>query len=389
MSYNDDPINVRGVGSLLNQSMARPGASFVDLEENIIKREKKHHSGERKKEDKPADKFDRDLMELSTLYGINLTPNTKREDNIKREEPQRPFKQSRRAKSESSESSSESSESESSEYTSSYSGTETSGSSSYTGSSSYSESDSGSSYTTESSRRSHRRHRRGRDNYGYNNYGYNSSIPPPPPFGWQNSGGGGGNLDHMRQQQLVSAISDGPNFMLERERHAELRSSILDKIESMRQALEEEGIDCSKVDIVTSEDSDEKIEAVYRTLNSKTDRQRYCSLAEELVLAGVGGLESIFDGKRIYFGRYRPDLTDWSITVQAKLRRVRPETAMMVGAIMRDYNVSPMWRIAMELVPSAISHMRLRARRDDKSGLYNDVELSKALNEIRGSSSDD
>ena len=188
-----------------------------------------------------------------------------------------------------------------------------------------------------------------------------------------------------RQQQLVSALGDGPSFTLERERYADVLSAKLEKIEIMRQSLEEEGIDCSKIPVVTSEDSDEKIEATYRTLSHKMDKQRYCSLAEELVLAGVNGLESIFDGQRVYFGKYRPDLTNWNITVQSKLRRVRPETAMTVGDIMRDYNISPMMRIAMELIPSAISHMRLRAKQDDKSGLYHDLEMSKAINEIRGS----
>lgn len=393
--YSQDPINIKGIGALLNPQMSKAGASFIDLEDEIIgshTNHKKNREEVRKPMD-PNDKFSLDLENLSNSFGLNLSTKVdmteknksrrddsrrddSRRDDYRREESRREESNNRRRhrrppSESSSESSSEYSESSGSDsYDSSESG---SGSSDYSSESgSYDDSSDYSSSSGSYDSRRRKRHSR-------------SSIPQPPPFGYGYNQGYGQQYGSAHPNALISSLDSGPNFTLERERYAELRSAKLEKIESMRQALDEEGIDCSKIDVVTSEDSDEKIEATYRTISSKMDRQRYCSLAEELVLAGVGGLESFFDGKRVYFGKYRPDLTDWNITVQAKLRRVRPETAMLVGQIMRDYNISPIWRILMELVPSAISHIRLKAKQNDSDGLYADADMAKAINEIHSS----
>jgi len=358
MNYEQNLMNIKGVGSLLNPSMTKPGASFVDIEEEMTKKSKIQKP---RRDVNPVDNFDKELEELSKSFNIDLSSKPRAADKKKKYE-----------ESVLSESimSSTVIDDDDDEYDDDEEDEEED------------EEEEEDDYTETESRRSrrsrhhrHDRHRSDRDRRDRNNY--YSSVPPPPAFGYANQ-------NQMRQQQLLGALGDGPQFTLEKERLADLRSAKLEKIESMRQSLEEEGVNCENIDTVTSEDPDDKIEAVYRTLSHKLDKIRYCSLAEELVLAGVGGLESIFDGKRLYFEKYKPDLTNWNITVQAKLRRVRPETAMMVGAIMRDYNISPMWRIAMELVPSAISHMRLRSKQSESSGLYHDVELSRAINEIRG-----
>jgi hypothetical protein len=363
MAYTQDPLNIKGIGNLLNPAMSKPGTSFIDIEDELIhKHHKKPHRSESKEITSSA-KFDKYLDELETSFRTNVREHHDHKDHHDHKE--RKERREHRRHEEKRRSSKESSRGSSSNYSERSSST----SSASSGSGSYEDDDyedDGSEYTDESGSRSSRSSRNSRN--------YRSSIPAPRFSDSQ-----------MRQDRLTSALGDGPEFTLERERYAELRSAKLEKIESMRQTLEDEGIDCSKIDTVTSEDADEKIEAIYRTLNHKLDRVRYCSLADELILAGVNGLESIFDGKRVYFGKYRPDLTNWNITVQAKLRRVQPETAMIVGAVMRDYNISPLWRIAMELVPSAISHMRLRAKQDDNSSLYHDIELSKALNEMRES----
>jgi hypothetical protein len=368
MAYEQNLMNIKGVGSLLNTSMTKNGASFVDIEEEMTKKSKIQKP---KKDINPTDHFDRELAELSRSFNIDIsskTPVNQSKNNVSHKKYEESILSESIVETEQEDDDDDDEEDDDVDEEED-------------------EEEDDDDYTETASRRSrrsrrsrHSRHSR-RDRRDHRRYKeYYSSVPPPPAFGWNNQ-----NNNQIKQQQLLSALGDSPQFTLEKERIADLRSAKLEKIESMRQSLEDEGVNCENIDIVTSEDSDEKIEAVYRTLNHKLDKVRYCSLAEELVLMGVGGLESIFDGKSVYFEKYRPDLTDWNITVQAKLRRVRPETAMLVGAVMRDYNISPMWRIAMELFPSAITHMRLRAKKGESSGLYHDPELSRAINEIRES----
>src|SRR3546814_9514064 len=57
---------------------------------------------------------------------------------------------------------------------------------------------------------------------------------------------------------------------------------------------------------------------------------RYCSFAEEFMLSGAHGLEYLFDGKNMWFGRWNPDLTGWHVHVNRKLRRMRTDTGKIV-----------------------------------------------------------
>ena len=106
-----------------------------------------------------------------------------------------------------------------------------------------------------------------------------------------------------------------------------------------------------------------------------------CSFANDFILSGVYGLETVFNGKR-QFGPYKPDLTDWHNTVKVKLRGMRFETSTIVSEIMEEYKIGPIWRIALELIPSAILHSRMRSmQRDDD--LYSATEMSNAMDIIR------
>jgi hypothetical protein len=148
----------------------------------------------------------------------------------------------------------------------------------------------------------------------------------------------------------------------------------------LRATLEDDCVDISNVDEVTHSDTSEKINLIYKTLLLKNDSNRYCSLAEELILAGAHAMEYLFDGEKDWFGR-KPDLTGWSDTVRVKMRRFRYETSTLVKDMVRDYNISSGVRIGLELIPSMFLYTRTR-KITARDNLASDSAYKQAIGEL-------
>lgn len=188
----------------------------------------------------------------------------------------------------------------------------------------------------------------------------------------------------QRQIDYVLHKMDGGDSMsssFEKEREKEEKIRMLDEIDAIRSEMRYEKIDTSGVPDVNINNSYSEIENTLRILRYKYDRKRYCSLAEDVIMAGAHGAEYLFDGRKKY-GPYSPDLTDWHNTVRVKLRRMRYETSTIVSNIMTEYNIGPTWRIMLELIPSAFLHSRMRSRgRNDH--IPTEEEMQQAMGEIR------
>lgn len=160
--------------------------------------------------------------------------------------------------------------------------------------------------------------------------------------------------------QVLGDIDDKELECIDKEREEDTKTSLLEQIDMLRMTLDDDGIDISGVPVVSKNHSLTDIQNVYKILRLKNDRNRYCSFAEELILAGAYGLESLFDGEKVWFGSYRPDLVGWSSTVKVKLRRMRYETSTFVGEIMENYQMSAGMRLVLELLPSIFLYSRQR-----------------------------
>lgn len=156
----------------------------------------------------------------------------------------------------------------------------------------------------------------------------------------------------------------------ERAREKELRDSKLEQIGQLRLVLEEEGISCGSVADPGPESSMEEVDSVLNTLRLKNDRNRYSSLAEELILGAAQVVETVFDGQRVVpvLG-LRPDYTGYSATVNAKLHRMRFETSQVVGDIINRHNVGPTMRIVMELLPGFFLYPKTQSYQRRAPGL--------------------
>lgn len=209
---------------------------------------------------------------------------------------------------------------------------------------------------------------------------------------WQSNRGASFADPHMRimtqeerkQSHINRVLGDIDDKELEginKERDEDTKASLLEQIDMLRTTLDDDGIDIKGVPIVEKNHSIVDIQNVYKILRLKNDRNRYCSFAEELILAGAYGLESLFDGEKVWFGSYRPDLVGWSSTVKVKLRRMRYETSTFVGEIMQEYQMSAGVRLMLEIAPSLFLYSRSK-KISNNDNLAGDSGYKDAINQL-------
>jgi hypothetical protein len=190
--------------------------------------------------------------------------------------------------------------------------------------------------------------------------------------------------EQKRQRILKHVLSDPEDqkFSVEHEKEEDDKAILLEQIDTIIDILKDErGVDISRVPTVDTNSPISEIEDVHRILRLKNDRHRYCSFAEECILAIAHTLEWIFDGKNTYFGR-RPDLRGWNGNVNSKLRRMRYDTSTFVSDIMRNYDLGSGVRIALELLPSLFLYSKMR-KSQYADNLITSDEMNMAIDKIR------
>lgn len=192
---------------------------------------------------------------------------------------------------------------------------------------------------------------------------------------------------HAQVRNVMSEMGgnkDSAFISLEQAKREEEKTIMLEEIDSIRGALEEEcAIGLDKIPKVDSNSTFDEVENVLKRLRLKNDRARYTSLADEFILWGADAMEELFNGERMWFGRYNPDLRGWRKEVQIKLRRMRHDTSTLVSNVMHDYNIGPGPRILLELIPNMFMYARRKKNNYNKPDMYLDDDISKAYENIR------
>ncbi len=177
----------------------------------------------------------------------------------------------------------------------------------------------------------------------------------------------------------METVDDEAKFLQDEEDEDEM-VRIIEQIDQLKSTLEAEGVNLSRVADVTEKTTRKEARTILKLLQLKNDRLRYCSMVEEGILASAYGLESIFDGKKEYFGT-KIDLVGWSDTVKVKMHRMRYHTASFVGDVIKDYSISSGWRILLELLPSMFLYSRDR-RYKSRDNLVNDAQYNDAVQNL-------
>jgi hypothetical protein len=161
----------------------------------------------------------------------------------------------------------------------------------------------------------------------------------------------------------------------------EEKAILLEDIDELKTELLGEHVDLSRIPVVDDKSPIDLVRKVNKILKRKYDRKRYNGFGTELILAASQGLEYVCDGKKKY-GPWSPDLTGWHNTVRPKLRKMHYDTSAIVADIMNEYNIGPVWRIALELVPSAILYSRMK-RDQHGTNNYTPDQMAEAYDDLR------
>lgn len=203
----------------------------------------------------------------------------------------------------------------------------------------------------------------------------------------------GGYTREQERREHINHVSQSMgadyDFSFEQEKKEDMKTAMLEEIDSLWSSLLEEDIDLTRINRPRQDASFEEVDVVLKMLRHKNDRSRYCSFAEEFLLFGAYGLEELFDGQRVWFGRYRPDLRGWHNSVNIKLRRMRHDTSTLMSGIMGHFQIGPGARLLLELIPNMVLHSKMRKQQYNAPGLYNDpaladAEMARATERIRG-----
>lgn len=189
--------------------------------------------------------------------------------------------------------------------------------------------------------------------------------------------------NHINNVLGSTSQNDIDNFSLDKEREEDEKCAMLAEIDYLLDSLKDEGVDISRIPKVDDSNDSKSIEKILKVLRHKVDHARYCTFAEEFMLSGAHGLEYLFDGKNMWFGRWNPDLTGWHVHVNRKLRRMRTDTGKIVSHVMNDYDIGPFMRVCLELIPSMFLFSKKRSEQNGLSTYNLDKDMSKSINELK------
>lgn len=183
--------------------------------------------------------------------------------------------------------------------------------------------------------------------------------------------------EEQSNQRYVDGIfkyqgAHDPSYNLLDENTADTKLMLLEKIDNLKEELEDDGINIDKIPSVEINSSLEEIEYTAKLLMLKANRNRYSNMGEEFILALANGLEIVCNGKREFFG-LKPNLTNYSDIVKVKLRRVKNETSQIVSDVVEKYEISPFMRILIELVPSLFLHSRRQSMQTSQWNISDDI----------------
>lgn len=190
--------------------------------------------------------------------------------------------------------------------------------------------------------------------------------------------------DHNPNKVVKNVVSEMYNETKtthgsEREKVQDIKASKIEQISQLRMTLEEEGINCDNIAQPTSDTDLSQIDSILNILRLKNDRNRYSTLAEEIILGMAEGIETVFDGSRkVPIVNWQPDYRGYHSTVNIKLHRMRFETSQVVGSVIEKYEISPTMRIIMELLPSFFLYPRQQSKQKSTPGLHSDPRINDA-----------
>ena len=214
------------------------------------------------------------------------------------------------------------------------------------------------------------------------------SISYGPPLSVHS---GASNIPPSYAQEALQVYAGDYNqqqALAEQEDMEDQKEKMIADIEDLRDELTGEGINTNRIPEVNMDSNYEDVTKVHKQLKRKYDRSRCEDLGQGVIMAAANMIEMAFDGQKSYFG-YKPDMTGWNRTVRSKMRRLRFEQSVIVSEALEYYNVGPISRMGLELIPSAFLYSLTRRSQHGKdnytpeTGVRPAQDSSAALDDLR------
>jgi hypothetical protein len=193
-------------------------------------------------------------------------------------------------------------------------------------------------------------------------------------------------MRHEQVNRVMAKFSHEPpeNVSITQERLEDLKTTSLDEIDALWDALTGQSVNLSGISKPTRNDSYDEIENIKKVLRIKHDRIRYCSLADEGILIFAHAVETVFNGKRVWFGKYKPNMKGWHKQVNVKLSRMRIETGTMVNNLLKDSGIGPLGKIFLELVPNGVMYAVTNTGDEDRDVDLGEIDRNiAAINDMK------
>jgi len=180
---------------------------------------------------------------------------------------------------------------------------------------------------------------------------------------------------------VIGNMDDGEDFNFDKEKEEDDRNVLLEKIHTLFGSLKKnKNVHLKGIKMPKGDEPIETLRNLNKLLQRKHDRVRFSSVFEEVAGLSARGLEGIFNGERRIAG-YAPDLRGWHHTVNIKLRGMKYETSQVVSDIFQNYNINPIWRILIELIPSMFLYSSQKKEQNDM-GIGSESSRKETLDEL-------
>ncbi len=180
---------------------------------------------------------------------------------------------------------------------------------------------------------------------------------------------------------VIGNMDDGEDFNFDKEKEEDDRNVLLEKIHTLHGTLKKnKNVHLKGIKMPKGDEPIETLRNLNKLLQMKHDRVRFSSVFEEVAGLSARGLEGVFNGERKIAG-YTPDLRGWHHTVNIKLRGMKYETSQVVSDIFQNYNINPIWRILIELVPSMFLYSSQKKEQNDM-GIGGESSRKETLDEL-------
>lgn len=159
------------------------------------------------------------------------------------------------------------------------------------------------------------------------------------------------------------------------------RTEKLNRAKYLYDILKSDSIDVSGLPYPDISIDDETLTELLDYLEYRNDVENGATFITETINCLVTVATSIFDGRMTILG-VNADLTGWDRKVETKMRRMRYQASEVASGIVKTFKLKGIFRILIELIPSAALQIRQNNRNKVEKGINYNNDYYDSMNNL-------